>query len=62
MSVEIIAEGDIQKTLKEIFEVQKLFDHSIVICGTFFIMEEARDYFGYNDPKDFVFLNEIRNY
>ena len=57
----IINKGNIKKTLNHIFE-QDLEDTCIVVFGSFFIMEEARDFFGYEDEKDFFFLNEMNSF
>jgi hypothetical protein len=34
-------------------------DEIIVVCGSFFHMEEIRALFGYNEERDFCELNEM---
>ena len=56
------ANGNICGTLDNILKSDRnLSDKTVLICGSFFIMQEVRDYFGYQDEKDELFLNEYKS-
>lgn len=62
VGVNVYMNGNIECTLDRLFNSDKdLKDKTVLICGSFFIMEEVRDYFGYMDEKDGVFLNEFKS-
>jgi len=56
-----ISKGLISDSLTYLIKSENLKDKGVIICGSFFIMEEVRDYFGYHDEKDFFFLNEYNS-
>lgn len=55
---QVVAKGDIKETLEHIFSLREIEENVVVVCGSFFIMEEARLFFGFDDPHDPFFLNE----
>lgn len=61
LNYKCISNGLISESLAHLLKSENLKDKGVVICGSFFIMEEARDFFGYNDEKDFFFLNEYNS-
>jgi dihydrofolate synthase/folylpolyglutamate synthase len=56
-----ISNGLISDSLAHLVKTENLKEKGVVICGSFFIMEEARDFLGYQDEKDFFFLNEYNS-
>lgn len=61
LSFNIIDKGNIKKTLEKLFD-KNLDDTCIIIFGSFFIMEETREFLQYEDEKDFFFLNEMNSF
>lgn len=51
---EIYTDGDVGKSIRYALEESSKVDKKevVVICGSFYIMEEARDFLGYLDVKD----------
>lgn len=60
IACKIFEEGNISVTLSEVLSSSEIKDKVVVICGSFFIMEEVRFSLGYEDEHDPFFLNEIR--
>lgn len=59
--VTVFGQGEIGKSLHSLIDEGLVADKTVVVCGSFFIMEEARDFLGFKDPKDPVFLNEMQS-
>jgi hypothetical protein len=47
-----IEKGNITATLKHALQRVLKFDEVLLVCGSFFIMQESRVYFGFNDEQD----------
>lgn len=56
--LKVIEKGEIKSTLKSIFWRGDLNNKTIAIFGSFFVMEESRQYLGYQDERDNIFLND----
>lgn len=50
--------GNIQNTIKEAMEAAKAEKQIVIVCGTFFIMSEARAALGIDEPTDHFDINE----
>jgi dihydrofolate synthase/folylpolyglutamate synthase len=56
-----IENGLISKSLEYLFRSVDLKNKGVIICGSFFIMEEVREFFKFPDEKDELFLNEYNS-
>ncbi len=61
ISVEVISNGNINQTLRYYFR-NPTENRILLVCGSFFIMDEVRIFFKFEDERDFVFLNEYRSF
>lgn len=48
--------GDTKKTLSKVLAESEESD-VVVVCGSFFIMEDVRDFLGFDEPKDPKIVN-----
>lgn len=54
----ISIEGSITNSIQEAIKAAKKHNQTVIICGTFFIMSEARATLGIKEPRDDFDLNE----
>ena len=55
---EVHANQDLRSGLQEAFDNAKQKKHLLLICGTFFIMKDARAFLGFHEIQDSLDLNE----
>lgn len=56
----LVGKGDIQQTLGEIYKRKDLKNKTVLIFGSFFIMEEVRAFFRFKDQRDNLFFNSYQ--
>lgn len=57
----IIDNGNITSTLTQVLN-EATNEEVILVCGSFYIMDEVREFFGYEEPKDPKTVNTWPNF
>ena len=57
---QIVFEGNIEKTVSYVLQNHK--NQKIAICGSFYIMAEAKKALGFNEDIDAFELNELKSF